>query len=176
MSDLQYAPRWFYHKDGRSQICESAAHEARLMTEGGWADSPAAHGVITAPDAAQRAQMPKVFTPPVSSGSQAHAAPSAVDLTAFSALLHQWQHTLDQAEASRREVVTQLVAAQDRIAVLEGAFVELHERLHAVEQYIVKHPEPAAAASLSARPEPQTAPTPEPQRAPQGQQPADRRK
>lgn len=129
----EYAPCWFYHKDGRSRIVESAEDEAALMHEGGWANTPAAHGVISAPSVEQLAKMPRIDMASVpGTGS------SPAEQMAFSHLLLQWQNKLDAAEKHAKEMEQEVAGLHRLIQVQQQEGKGFEDRIHALEQAVVQ--------------------------------------
>src|SRR5262245_52258098 len=82
-----------YHKTfATSQHAELVTSEAMygaMMATGDWVRSPGDLGILTAPDAEQLANMPKVDFPTVQTPE---------DRVAFGVLLQQWQQRIDQQE------------------------------------------------------------------------------
>ena len=56
MADL-FEPTYLFHKDGRAELVENEDVYLMLLKTPEWAESPAAFGVITAPDKEQQFQM-----------------------------------------------------------------------------------------------------------------------
>lgn len=138
LRDDVYAPTWLYHKDGRSHMALSIDEEMTLRKDPSWAESPAMHGAITAPSAEQLAQMPHVFAPEtVGTGSSAH------DQQAFSHLLMQWQRKLDTAEQQGQFLQHQLAETRDSHDAALVALEALQQRVHTLEQWVVKMEAPA---------------------------------
>jgi hypothetical protein len=140
----EFAPTACYHADGRVVLVTSAAQWAALDAQGGWADTPAAHGVITAPNEEQKQQLPTATPGPPT------AVSTPAEHVAFSHLLQRWEHrmhlmnqdmlTFQDALATMHPSLTQALAALDALAT----------RIGVLEQWVVQHTAPDAAPPVSA--------------------------
>jgi hypothetical protein len=127
MAEGIFAPTWKYHATLPARLIES--QEALDALGPGWEDTPAAHGVITAPSAEQLVALPQ--TPP------APLTPSGgLDYTALTDLLERMlrlEPLLAALQAEQDATQTRLTALESALAALPELHDALTTRLTALE-------------------------------------------
>jgi hypothetical protein len=127
-----------YHRDKEPQLVTSEEQYLTLMAEGGWENTPAAFGVITAPSTEQRAAMPQVQpTSPL-------GATRPDDGAAFAALLSQWQFQMNQHRDHIATLQDGMIQRERSQEAQQHQMDGLHTRLQAVEQWMVRQPSTGA--------------------------------
>jgi hypothetical protein len=126
MAEGIFAPTWKYHATLPARLIES--QEALDALGPGWEDTPAAHGVITAPSAEQLVALPPPPPPLTPSGG--------MDYTALTDLLERMlrlEPLLAALQAEQDATQTRLAALESALAALPELHDALTTRLAALE-------------------------------------------
>lgn len=112
---------WLYHKDGRAELVETEDVHHQLMEQGGWASSPAEHGVISAPSRDQMQLMGQSASGqlvshegvPAASSLETQVGTMSGELSGLFDTLHSQQQVLDMVLEQMKQVQRRLDALEE---------------------------------------------------------------
>lgn len=120
MDAVGFDPTWLYRQDGHRVLVESQEVYDALMAEGGWAQTPAAFGIITAPNREQQILLGIVTEVPLGPVAPAPMVPADPGLEARV----QW---LEGALKAVQGLVDALLARCEALEGLREEVVALQE-------------------------------------------------